>query len=137
MNPDKLDSKEYVFNIDKINEEVILCEGTFDAMSITKDQPASCLLSADIGTKQLSKIYEKKPKTIIYVPDQDEVGLKKMQRNINKIITYCPYTGLNIYIYNVPKGCKDLNDMKIKTGKDYILKKECIKYGEITTRKFF
>ena len=29
----------------------------------------------------------------------------------------------NIYIYNVPKGCKDLNDMKIKTGKDYILKK--------------
>ena len=137
MNPDKLDSKEYVFNIDKINEEVILCEGTFDAMSITKDQPASCLLSADIGTKQLSKIYEKKPKTIIYVPDQDEVGLKKMQRNINKIITYCPYTGLNIYIYNVPKGCKDLNDMKIKTGKDYILKKECIKYGDITTRRFF
>jgi hypothetical protein len=27
--------------------------------------------------------------------------------------------------------------MKIKTGKDYILKKECIKYGSITTRKFF
>ena len=106
-------------------------------MSITADQAASCLLSADIGTKQLSKIYEKKPKTIIYVPDSDETGLKKMQRNINKLFTYCPYTGLNVYIYNVPKGCKDLNDMKIKTGKNYILKKECVKYGDITTRKFF
>lgn len=137
LNPGKLDSKEYVFNIDKINEEVVLCEGVFDAMSITKDQPASCLLSADIGTKQLSKIYEKKPNTIIYVPDQDETGFKKMQKNINKIIAYCPYSGLNIYIYNVPKGCKDLNDMKVKTGKDFILKKECIKYGDITTRKFF
>lgn len=137
MNPDKLDSKEYVFNIDKINEDVILCEGVFDAMSITKDQPATCLLSADIGVKQLGKIYEKKPKTIIYVPDQDETGIKKMQKNINKIITYCPYQGLNIYIYNIPKECKDLNDMKVKTGKDYILKKECIKYGSITTRKFF
>jgi hypothetical protein len=137
LNPGKLDSKEYVFNIDKINEEVVLCEGVFDAMSITKDQPASCLLSADIGTKQLSKIYEKKPNTIIYVPDQDETGFKKMQKNINKIIAYCPYSGLNIYIYNVPKGCKDLNDMKVKTGKDFILKKECVKYGDITTRKFF
>lgn len=137
MNPDKLDSKGYVFNIDKINEEVILCEGVFDAMSITAEQPATCLLSADIGIKQLSKLYEKKPKTIIYVPDQDETGLKKMQRNITKLITYCPYQGLNIYIYNVPSGCKDLNDMKIKTGKDYILKKECTKYGDIATRKFF
>lgn len=137
MNPDKLDSKGYVFNIDKINEEVILCEGVFDAMSITAEQPATCLLSADIGIKQLSKLYEKKPKTIIYVPDQDETGFKKMQKNITKLITYCPYQGLNIYIYNVPSGCKDLNDMKIKTGKDYILKKECTKYGDITTRKFF
>ena len=137
MNPSKLDSKEYVFNIDKINEDVVLCEGTFDAMSITKDQAASCLLSADIGIKQLDKIFEKKPKTIIYVPDQDETGLKKMQKNINKIITYCPYTGLQMYIFNVPRECKDLNDMKIKTGKDYILKKECIKYGNIMTRKFF
>lgn len=135
MNPEKLNSKEYVFNIDKINEEVVLCEGPFDAMSITKDQAATCLMSADIGVNQLSKIYEKKPNTIIYVPDQDETGMKKMYRNINKIITYCPYQGLNIYIFNVPKGCKDLNDMKIKTGKDYILKKECVKYGDITTRK--
>ena len=130
MNPNKLDSKEYVFNLDKINEDVILCEGVFDAMSITADQPASCLLSADIGVKQLEKIFDKKPNTIIYVPDQDETGIKKMQRNINKLITYCPYQGLNIYIFYVPEGCKDLNDMKVKTGKNYILKKECIRYND-------
>lgn len=85
----------------------------------------------------MERFTKKKPKTIIYVPDQDETGIKKMQKNINKIITYCPYQGLNIYIYNIPKECKDLNDMKVKTGKDYILKKECIRYGSITTRKFF
>lgn len=129
LNINTLDSKEYVFNIDKINEELIICEGTFDAMSITAEQAATCLLSADVGTKQLEKIFDKEPKTIIYVPDQDETGIKKMNSNIKKILTYCPYSGLDIYIYNVPKGCKDLNDMKIKTGKNYILKKECTKYN--------
>ena len=98
-------------------------------MSITAEQAATCLLSADVGTKQLEKIFDKEPKTIIYVPDQDETGIKKMNSNIKKILTYCPYSGLDIYIYNVPKGCKDLNDMKIKTGKNYILKKECTKYN--------
>lgn len=129
LNADKLDSKEYVFNIDKINDEVIICEGTFDAMSITTDQAATCLLSADIGVKQMEKIFDRQPKTIIYVPDQDATGMKKMNANIKKLLTYCPYTGLEIYVFNVPKGCKDLNDMKIKTGKDYILKRECTKYG--------
>lgn len=129
LNINTLDSKEYVFNIDKINEELIICEGTFDAMSITAEQAATCLLSADVGTKQLEKIFDKEPKIIIYVPDQDETGIKKMNSNIKKILTYCPYSGLDIYIYNVPKGCKDLNDMKIKTGKNYILKKECTKYN--------
>lgn len=129
LNADKLDSKQFLFNIDKINDEVIICEGTFDAMSITADQAATCLLSADISVKQLEKLFEKKPNTIIYVPDQDKTGLLKMRSNINKIISYCPYSGLNIYIFTVPNGCKDLNEMKIKTGKNFILKKECEKYG--------
>lgn len=129
LNADKLDSKQFLFNVDKINDEVIICEGTFDAMSITSDQAATCLLSADISTRQMEKLFEKKPATIIYVPDQDKTGLTKMHSNINKIISHCPYEGLKIYIYTLPAGCKDLNDMKIKTGKDYILKKECERYG--------
>ena len=129
FNASGLDSKQYVFNIDKINEEVVIAEGSFDAMSITTDQAATALLSADIGLTQLEKIFKKKPKSLIYVPDHDETGRKKMDSNIKKILTYCPYTGLEIYIFDVPNGCKDLNDMKIKTGKNYILKKECEKYG--------
>ena len=127
LNVEELDSKDYVFNIDNINEELIICEGTFDAMSITRDQAATCLLSADIGIHQMNKIFSKKPKTIIYVPDQDETGHLKMNNNIKKIITYCPYD-INVLVYNVPTGCKDLNDMVVKTGKNYILKKECEKY---------
>lgn len=125
MNVDKLDSKNYVFNIDKINEEAIICEGTFDAMSITSDQAATCLLSADIGVKQMEKLFERDVKAIIYVPDNDETGHRKMAANIKKILTYCPYSGMKIYVYNLPDHIKDLNELKIKTGKNYILKKEC------------
>lgn len=129
MTPTVLDSKEYVFNIDKINEEVVMCEGSFDAMSITTDQPATALLSADIGVKQLEKLFDKEVKKIIYVADKDETGRKKMNNNIKKIIQYCPYQGLKIYTFDVPEGCKDLNDMKVKTGKNFILTKECEEYG--------
>jgi len=128
VNPPILDSKNYVFNIDKINEELVMCEGAMDAMSLTIDQPATCLLSADIGIYQLDKIFAKKPKRIIYVPDNDETGHIKMNNNIKKIFTYCPYSGLEMYIYNLPNGIKDLNELKIKTGKNYILRKECSKY---------
>lgn len=136
MNADKLNSKEFVFNIDKINEDVVICEGTFDAMSITSDQAATALLSADIGTKQLEKLYDKKVKRIIYVADKDETGRKKMNNNISKIIKYCPYTGLKVYTYDIPfNDCKDLNDLKIKHGKNYILRKECEEYGSKLFKK--
>lgn len=129
LNPSGVNSKGVLFNIDNINEEVVICEGSFDAMSITVDQPTTCLLSADIGVGQLNKLFEKKVKKIIYVPDNDETGHKQMDKNIKKIISYCPYTGLDIYTFNLPSDCKDLNDMKIKYNKNYILKKECEKYG--------
>ena len=138
ITPQKLDSKEYVFNIDNINEEVIICEGTFDAMSVTKDQATTCLLSADIGVKQMEKMFDKNVRKIIYIPDSDETGRIKMDRNIQKIITYCPYTGLEIYVYNVPKPYKDFNELKIATGKNYVLYKECERYGDqLFTRRIF
>lgn len=129
LNIDKLDSKEFVFNIDSVQEggEVIICEGTFDCMSITRDQSAVCMLSADIGVKQMEKIFAKHPKTIIYVPDKDETGRKKLSSNINKLITYCPYD-LEILVYNIPGDYKDFSELKQATGKNYILKKECEKW---------
>lgn len=135
LNPVGLDTKEFVFNYDKLNDdELIICEGPFDAMSMD-EQVATCMCSGDLSSKQLKKIFSKaKPKTIIYVPDQDETGLKKMENNIKNIYTYADYTP-NVLIYNIGDGCKDLNELKIKTGKNYILKKECIPYKK-TRRKF-
>ncbi len=125
LNPAGLDTKAFVFNYDKLNDdELIICEGPFDAMSMD-EQTASCMCSGDLSSKQLIKIFSKvKPKTIIYVPDQDETGMKKMDGNIKRIYTYADYSP-KILVFNTPEGCKDLNEMKVKTGKNYILKKEC------------
>ena len=101
LNPPKVNSKGILFNVDNIDDEVIICEGTFDAMSITVDQPATCLLSADIGVEQMSKLFDKNVKKIIYVPDNDETGHRQMDKNIKKLITYCPYSGLDIYTYDL------------------------------------
>lgn len=137
LNLEKVDGKKFLFNIDKINEDVVICEGTMDAMSLVEDQPATCLLSADIGIEQLNKLFGKKPNSIIYVPDQDKTGLAKMDSNIKKILTYCPYEGLDVKIFTLPDGCKDLNEMKIKTGKNYILKSECSNYNSLFQRSLF
>ena len=129
LNVPKLDSKQYVFNIDNVDDTATIVEGTFDAMSMVPEMGAVSMLSADIGTKQMEKLFEKKVSKIIYVPDNDETGHRTMEKNIKKIIQYCPYNGLEFYIYNLPSGIKDFNELKQSTGKDYILKKECEKYG--------
>ena len=134
LNPPNSNSKKVLFNYDEIQEgdDLIIAEGTFDAMSINHDdQIATSLLGADISIFQLEKIYSKKVKNIIYAPDTDEAGQRVMKSNIKKLITYCPYEGLNVYIYDIPSGYKDLNELKVGTGKDFILKKECRKYGEL------
>ena len=130
LNIKKLNSKDYVFNIDNVIDSCVICEGTFDAMSLIPEMGAVSMLSADIGAKQMEKIFDREVRNIIYVPDKDKTGKIKLEKNIKKLIQYCPYNGLNIYIYEIPEvDCKDLNDLKIKTGKNYILKSECSKYG--------
>lgn len=134
LNPAGLDTKAFVFNYDKLNDdELIICEGPFDAMSMD-EQTATCMCSGDLSSKQLIKIFGKaKPKTIIYVPDQDETGMAKMDANIQRIYTYADYSP-KILIYNIGNGCKDLNELKVKTGKNYILKKECVEYTKHNKR---
>lgn len=137
LNPIGLDTKNYVFNYDKLNDdELIICEGAFDAMSMD-DQVATCMCSGDLSVKQIKKIFMKsKPKHIIYVPDNDETGKKKMDDNIQRLITYSDYSP-DILIFDVSKyGVKDLNEMKIKEGKNFILRSECEKYRKHRFRKF-
>ena len=129
MNPAGLGSKDFVFNYDKLNDdELIICEGPFDAMSLS-EQTATCMCSGDLSPKQLIKIFGKaKPKTIIYVPDADETGRKKMDANIQRIFTYADYSP-KVLVFHTPNETKDLNEMLVKTGKDFILRKECEVYN--------
>lgn len=128
LNPAGLDTKGFVFNYDKLNdEELIICEGPFDAMSLD-EQVATSLCSGDLSPKQVKKILTKvHPKNLIFVVDQDKTGREKLEKNINTFTTYADYSP-NIYIFNPTDGCKDMNELKVKTGKNYILRSECEKY---------
>ena len=127
INPVGIDTKEFVFNIDDINDELIICEGPFDAMSMD-EQAATCMCSGDLGIKQIEKIIAKKPNYIIYARDNDETGSRTMKKNIGKLIMY----GYDkpIYLFEMPEHIKDLNELKMKTGKNFILKKECSLYKQ-------
>ena len=127
VNPVGIDTKEFVFNIDDINDELIICEGPFDAMSMD-EQAATCMCSGDLGIKQIEKIIAKKPNYIIYARDNDETGARTMKKNIGKLIMY----GYDkpIYLFEMPEHIKDLNELKMKTGKNFILKKECSLYKQ-------
>lgn len=125
LNPPGIDTKKYVYNIDKIENEVVICEGIFDAISL-KNQVATALMSADLGISQASKIMNKGIDTVIFVPDNDETGAKTLDNNIRLLLKYKPPSiSLKIYVYHIPAGYKDFNEFLIKTGKDSIHINEC------------
>lgn len=128
-NPTGFNSKEFVFNYDKLGETILICEGVFDAMSI--DSPkATCLLSADLNKIQASKIIEKIPKNIIFVPDNDKTGERTLLNNIQMLKKYKPPSvNFKIYIYRLPNGIKDLNELRVKEGKNNINISECEEYN--------
>lgn len=126
-NPVGLNSKEFVYNIDEIGDEVIICEGIFDAISLD-EQVAVPMLSAHLGKRQIAKILDKAPKRIIMVPDNDETGEKTLQRNLDLLYEYKPPSlKLEVRVFKLPEKCKDLNDMKVKNNKNFIDFSECEK----------
>jgi len=128
-NPHGLDSKKFLYNIDNLGETIIICEGVFDALSIDNPQ-ATCLLSADLGKDQAKKIFNiVSPKNIIFVPDNDETGERTLQNNIKMLYLYKPASlSIRVYIYKLPKGIKDLNELKVNVGKNIISIDECELY---------
>lgn len=139
-NPSGIDGKNFVFNIDNLGETIIICEGPFDALSVKQPQ-ATCMLSADLGKEQAKKIFNKvTPKNIIFVPDNDETGERTLQRNIKTLFLYKPASlNIKVFIYRLPNGIKDLNDLKVKTDKNIISLDECEEYNNIsfTIKKFY
>jgi len=127
-----------VFNYDKIDEEVFIFEGVFDAMSL-KEQVGTAILSnlmKEGQAKNLLSIWNLK--RIIFVPDVDEkvktriTILKNLLKNYNLLISNKDYRrNIDFYIYNIPDGYKDFNECSVGLEKDSISLDECEKFNPI------
>jgi len=124
--PHDLNSKQYVYNIDKVEDEVFIFEGVFDAFML-KDQVGTAMLSADLGKEQATKILDRAPKNIIFVPDNDEAGKSTLDKNIKLLLKYKPPSlDLTIWIYTLTRT-KDFAE----TGDNYINIKRCKKWQKL------
>jgi len=96
----------YVFGTDLQRESwqyALVMEGVFDALSIG----GLAVLHADVNDAQV-KLIRSLGKEVIVVPDQDEAGMKLVDRAVE----------LN-WAVSMPEwpGCKDVNDAVIKYGR--------------------
>jgi|GEM_PF-5311020 DNA-directed RNA polymerase subunit M/transcription elongation factor TFIIS len=134
-NPKGIDGNNFVFNYDNIpyKGNIFIFEGVFDAMSL-RSQVGTAMLTNSLSITQASKILERAPKNIIFVPDNDEAGVRSVYKNINTLMFYRPPSlDINIYIYNIPSK-KDFNDYSKDSGKFNISLDECELYdGRIKT----
>lgn len=130
MNPPNYDSKNYVLNIDKMEDEIFIFEGAMDALSL-KDQIGTAILSADIGHIQVKKIMDKNPKRIVFVPDRDKTGKKTLGANLKKLIRGKEAIKCEILVYKVPEPFKDFNEYAIGTGNNFIDIKDCVSYQKM------
>jgi hypothetical protein len=97
----------YVFGTDLQRDEwqyAIVVEGVFDALAIN----GLAVLHAEINNAQV-RLIRNLGREIIIVPDQDEAGMKLIDRAIE--------LGWAVSIPEWPEGCKDINDAVIRLGK--------------------
>lgn len=97
----------YVFGTDLQNDSwqyAIVVEGVFDALAIN----GLAVLHADINDAQV-RLIRSLGKEIIVVPDQDEAGMKLVDRAIE--------LGWAVSIPEWPAGCKDVNDAVNELGR--------------------
>jgi hypothetical protein len=97
----------YVFGTDlqKSNwQYVVVTEGVFDALSIN----GLAVLHAEINDAQV-KLIRSLGRKVIVVPDQDEAGMKLVDRAVE--------LGWAVSIPKWPDGIKDVNDAVIRLGR--------------------
>lgn len=97
----------YVFGTDLQKQAwqyAIVVEGIFDALSIS----GLAVMHADVNEAQ-ARLIRSLGKEIIVVPDQDEAGMKLVDRAVE--------LGWNVSMPEWPEGVKDVNDAVIKLGK--------------------
>jgi DNA primase len=128
-NPSGFDSKEFIFNHDKIRDELFIFEGVMDALSL-EGQVGTAILSADLSNKQIDKIVDILPKRVIFVPDNDETGKKTLAENIDRFFHRTPPSfPMEIYIYRL-KNFKDFNE----SGLHHISLSDCERWNERDAR---
>ena len=97
----------YVFGTDLQRngwQYVVVVEGVFDALAIN----GLAVLHAEINDAQV-RLIRSLGREIIVVPDQDEAGMKLVDRAVE--------LGWAVSIPTWPEGCKDINDAVIRLGK--------------------
>ena len=97
----------YVFGTDLQRDSwqyAIVVEGVFDALAIN----GLAVLHADVNDAQV-KLIRSLGREIIVVPDQDEAGMKLVDRAVE--------LGWAVSIPEWPAGCKDVNDAVIQLGR--------------------
>jgi hypothetical protein len=97
----------YVFGQDlqlKAWQYVIVVEGIFDALAID----GMAVMHNDINPQQ-AQLIKNLERQVIVVPDQDEAGLKLVDRAIE--------LGWAVSIPSWPRGIKDVNDAVVNLGK--------------------
>ena len=97
----------YVFGTDLQQDSwqhVLVMEGVFDALSIS----GLAVLHAEVNDAQV-KLIRSLGKEITVVPDQDEAGMKLVDRAVE--------LGWHVSIPEWPDDVKDVNDAVIKFGK--------------------
>jgi hypothetical protein len=97
----------YVFGTDLQKEEwqyALVMEGVFDALSIN----GLAVLHADVNDAQ-ARLIRSLGKEVVVVPDQDEAGMKLVDRAIE--------LGWAVSIPEWPAGVKDVNDAVIHLGR--------------------
>jgi hypothetical protein len=97
----------YVFGTDLQKstwQSVLVMEGVFDALSIN----GLAVLHAEINDAQV-KLIRSLGREVIVVPDQDEAGMKLVDRAVE--------LGWAVSIPNWPAGVKDVNDAVIRLGR--------------------
>jgi hypothetical protein len=97
----------YVFGTDLQQaswQYVLVMEGIFDALSIN----GLAVLHADVNDAQV-RLIRSLGREIVVVPDQDEAGMKLVDRAIE--------LGWSVSIPEWPNGVKDVNDAVIQLGR--------------------
>lgn len=97
----------YVFGTDLQHDawqSVLVMEGVFDALSIS----GLAVLHAEINDAQV-RLIRSLGKQVIVVPDQDEAGMKLVDRAVE--------LGWAVSMPEWPEGVKDVNDAVIRLGR--------------------